>query len=144
MVRRLGAGGNPAAFLGGPAVVTGPDGGFTLKNLTPAHNLELEATRSGYAPARPAGVVAKPTAKPADQIADPFQPTLPQICKANLQDSLVAGRTCRFAIREAARPVGRTSFRQAQRRLSRPYVCVRPATIASALTKTCYGRTASI
>jgi protocatechuate 3,4-dioxygenase beta subunit len=60
MIRRLGAGGNPRALLGGPAAVTGPDGSFRLKNLTPAHNLEIEATRGGYAPARQAGVTLKP------------------------------------------------------------------------------------
>jgi protocatechuate 3,4-dioxygenase beta subunit len=48
-----------ASFLNTGAL-TGPDGAFRLRNLTPARNLEIEAARTGYATARRPGVTLKP------------------------------------------------------------------------------------
>jgi protocatechuate 3,4-dioxygenase beta subunit len=48
-----------AAFMNGGAL-TGPDGSFRLRNLTPARNLDLEAAKTGYATAHRPGVTLKP------------------------------------------------------------------------------------
>jgi len=50
-----------------------------------------------------------------------------------------AGRSIRRPV--SANPKGRASFRQDQRRPDRPYAGVCPSPIASALSKTCSGRT---
>jgi protocatechuate 3,4-dioxygenase beta subunit len=51
--------GGPAAFLGGPGVTTGPDGGFRLRGLGAERNRTLEATKVGWVPARRHGVTLK-------------------------------------------------------------------------------------
>jgi len=51
---------------------------------------------------RPARVVAQLYGQAGGRSAGPFQPTLPQICRANLQDFRIAGRTYCFAWRSSA------------------------------------------
>lgn len=50
----------PAAFLaGGPNGLSGPDGAFRIRNLAAGRSLNLEAEKTGYAPARKPGVSLK-------------------------------------------------------------------------------------
>ncbi len=60
-IRRLlrGAASNPASVLGGQGVLTAADGAFRIRGLEPERNLSLEATKTGYAPARKPGVSLK-------------------------------------------------------------------------------------
>jgi len=60
-IRRLlrGAASNPASVLGGQGVLTAADGAFRIQGLEPERNLSLEATKTGYAPARKPGVSLK-------------------------------------------------------------------------------------
>src|SRR6266542_2220687 len=60
-IRRLlrGAASNPASVLGGQGVLTAADGAFRIRGLEPERNLSLEATKTGYAPARKPGISLK-------------------------------------------------------------------------------------
>lgn len=51
--------GGPAAFLGRGGVPSGPDGAFRLRGLAAQRNVTLEATKTGYVPAKRFGVTVK-------------------------------------------------------------------------------------
>jgi len=69
---------------------------------------------------RPERVVAQLYGQAGRSISRPFQPTLPQICQANLQDLGIAGRTYRFATaKRCGRWAGHLSARIRGDRLER-------------------------
>ncbi len=58
MVRRRGLAAAAAALLGG-GILTGPDGAFRMRNIAPERNLEVEASKTGFATARQPGITLK-------------------------------------------------------------------------------------
>ncbi|HMF09736.1 MAG TPA: carboxypeptidase-like regulatory domain-containing protein, partial [Thermoanaerobaculia bacterium] len=58
MIRRRGLAAAAQAILAGGAL-SGTDGSFRLRNIAPEHNLELEASKSGFATARQPGITLK-------------------------------------------------------------------------------------
>jgi large repetitive protein len=100
-----------AAALMGRSANSGADGTFRLRNVVPARNLELEASKSGFATAKQPGVTLKP--------GDAMQGVSFVLKKGlqargrvvDAQGQPVSGAEIRLAFREAGARAARMQFR---------------------------------
>src|SRR5260370_28786300 len=99
-----------AGFMNG-GEMTGTDGSFRLRNLTPARNLDLEAAKTGYATAHRPGVTLKP-GDALKEVSLVLRKGLQATGKVlDAQGQAVAGAEIRVALKEGGARAMRVQMR---------------------------------